>query len=507
MGATLSAFVDLSLLNGARSIMRCAATTREEGEMSNTRTGQTHEHHKGQSSIRFVGTLFSLAFLVFGGCASTEPTSSIDAAKSIEAAKKLCKVDTVIPNWNAVAQNALVAVAGLPIQRAELWIAIMHASIYDAANSIGGREGGFTQFAVTPTKRRPASRTAAAAQAGHDVLVHFLPAQQARLDAALASSLAAVKDGIAKDNGKLIGAEVAAKMVTLHDGIIPDVTYVYGPPDPGVYQKTPPAFAPALVPGFALVTPFTMSSPSQFRVGPPPDLSSDTWVSDYNETKAYGQDTSAVRTAFQTETGRFYTEHAVAQYNRAFRALAAANGFTIGQNARFFAMANLAIIDSQIACWDSKYHYSFWRPSTALRAGGGNASLVADPTWLPLATTPAHPEYPAAHGCWTNATAEVLKAWFGTGAVNFSLSSTITNTTHNFTSTDDLQAEIIGARIYGGMHYRNSVVKGAEIGQQVVANMLQNNFLPTDDDGDDSRDVGACQADVDEQASNSDDSL
>ncbi|HET9036096.1 MAG TPA: vanadium-dependent haloperoxidase, partial [Myxococcaceae bacterium] len=306
----------------------------------------------------------------------------------------------MIPSWNAVAQNALVAVAGLPIQRAELWMTIMHASIYDAVNSIGGPNGGFTQFAVTPKKRRPASSAAAAAQAAHDVLVHFLPAQQASLDAALATSLAAVEDGKAKDNGIIIGAEVAAGMLRLHDGIIPDVTYVYGPPDPGVYQKTPPALAPALLPGFALVTPFTMSSPSQFRAGPPHDLSSPAWISDYNETKAYGQNISSVRSAAQTETGLFYTEHAVAQYSRAFRVLAAANGFTIGQNARFFAMANIGILDSQIACWDSKYSYSFWRPSTAIRAGGGNTSLIADPTWLPLANTPAHPEYPAAHGCW-----------------------------------------------------------------------------------------------------------
>jgi hypothetical protein len=425
-----------------------------------------------------------------------ELTSSIETAES-----KPCAVDTVIPNWNAIAQNALVAVAGLPIQRAELWIAIMHASIYDAVNSIGGLYGGFTQFAVTPEKRRPASPAAAAAQAAHDVLVHFLPAQQGSLDAALATSLAAVKDGKAKDNGILIGAEVAAGMLLLHDGIIPDVTYVYGPPDPGVYQKTPPAFALALLPGFALVTPFTMSSSSQFRAGPPPDLSSSTWISDYNETKAYGQNTSAVRTAAQSETGLFYTEHAVAQYNRAFRVLAAANGFTIGQNARFFAMANIGILDSQIACWDSKYRYSFWRPSTAIRSGGGNTSLIADPTWLPLANTPAHPEYPAAHGCWTSATAEVLKAWFGTNLVSFSLSSTITSTTRNFTDTDDLREEIISARIFGGMHFRNSVVVGTQIGREVVANMLRNHFLQQQGIGDDADPtVAGCKRDVDEQA-------
>jgi PAP2 superfamily len=431
-------------------------------------------------SNRLKGTSISVALLVLGGgCVATESTSSTQVAVSHDA------VDTVIPNWSAIASNALITVDAETIQQSELNMAIMHAAIYDAVNSIGGHGGHYRQFAVTPTKRHPASREAAAAQAAHDVLVRFVPAQQASLDAALATSLAAIADGKAKDNGVLIGAEVAASMLALHNGVIPTVAYVYGPPDPGVYQRTPPAFANALLPGFATVTPFTMSSPSQFRAGPPPDLSSTAWVNDYNETKAYGQDTSTVRTAIQTETGRFYTEQATQQYSRAFRTLAAVNGFTIEENARFFAMANVALIDSLIACWDSKYHYSFWRPSTAIRAGGGNASLIGDPAWLPLAVTPAHPEYPAAHGCGTSAIAEVIKQFFRTKRVSFSLSSTVTGTTHDFTNTDDLKAEIINARVYGGMHYRNSVVVGTQIGASVVKNMRDNHVFQRGDDDDD----------------------
>jgi len=396
---------------------------------------------------------------ILGGC--VEETSSTGQAERHDA----CAVDTVIPSWNATAQNALIGVAKQSIQQSALDMAIMQAAVYDAVNSIGGPGGRLTQLAVTPTKRRPASREAAAAQAAHDVLVHFVPAQQASLDAALATSLAAVTDGKAKTNGILTGAEVASKMLALHNGVIATVPYTYGPMDPGVYQKTPPAFASALLPGFAQVTPFTMTRPSQFRAGPPPALSSDTFVSDYNETKAYGPKTGSLRTPAQTETGLFYTEQATAQYNRAFRAYSTANNFTIAQNARFFAMATVGIIDSQIACWDTKYAYSFWRPVTAIRAGGGNPSLVADPAWIGNAVTPAHPEYPAAHGCWTNATAEVLKAFMHTNNVNFSLTSTITNTTHTFATSDDLRGEIIVARIYGGMHYRNSVVVGTQMGR------------------------------------------
>ena len=444
-----------------------------------------------------------VSFVLAMGCGAPEPgehqQSFADVRAMLASQPKPCASDNVVLAWNTVAQNSIVTVAAQPIQRAELWVAIMHVAIYDAVNSIGGPNGGYTQFAVTPEKRRPASRAAAAAQAAHDILTHFLPAQQATFDAQLANTLAAVPDGKAETNGRAIGAEVAAGVLAQFDGIIPTVSYTYGPPDCGVYQSTPTNFPPALLPGFAIVKPFSMSSPSQFRPGPPPDLSSDTWMSDYNETKAYGQDTSTVRTPEQTEIGRFYTEHAVAQYQRGFRAFAQAHGFTIGENARFFAMANVAIIDSQIATWDAKYHYSFWRPSTAIRAGGCNPALVADPTWLPLAVTPAHPEYPAAHGSWTNSTAEVLKAWFGTSNVAFMLTSTVTGTTNFYPTTDYLRDQIIDARVYGGMHYRNSGVIGANLGAQVVANLLANKFIFASDTTDNGDGEVVCQSDVIEE--------
>ena len=133
-------------------------------------------------------------------------------------------------------------------------------------------------------------------------------------------------------------------------------------------------------------------------------------------------------------------------------------------------MANTAILDSQIACWDAKFHYNFWRPVTAIRAGDtdGNPGTAPDAGWIGLAITPPHPEYPAAHGCWTSATARIVEHFNGTNVVHFVLDSTVTGTTHVFETTDDLRAEIINARVYGGMHYRNSVEVGATIGEHVA---------------------------------------
>jgi PAP2 superfamily len=374
--------------------------------------------------------------------------------------------DHVVTDWNAIAQHAIVTAAAQPIQRSQLWITLTHVAIYDAVMSIDGSHG---QFKVTPALLRPASREAAAMAAAHGVLVRLLPDQQANLDAELAKSLATIQEGRAKRNGIAIGEETAERLLQIHDGVIPTIPYAPST-GPGVWQPTPPAFANALLPGFAEVTPLALDRAAQFRPGPPPAFSSALWTSDYNEVKTLGAATGSLRTDEQTDTGRFYTEHAVAQFSRAFRRYATENGFSLRRTARFFAMANTAILDSQIACWDAKFHYNFWRPVTAIRAGDtdGNPATAPDPAWIGLAVTPPHPEYPAAHGCWTSATASILEHFNGTRAVRFALDSIVTGTTHVFESTDELRAEIMDARVYGGMHYRNSVAVGVMLGERVA---------------------------------------
>lgn len=400
----------------------------------------------------------------------------------------------VVTDWNAIAQNAIVTVGTQPIQRSQLWITLVHVAIYDAVMSIDGR---YEQFKVTPAHLRPASLKAAAIAAAHGVLVRLLPGQQISLDAERAISLAAIQNGIKKDNGIAIGEEVAQRLLEIHDGVIPTVTYTPGT-GPGVWQPTPPAFAPALLPGFAQLTPLTLPSASQFRPDPPPALSSERFADDYNEVKVYGVATGSLRTDEQTEIGRFYTEHAVAQYSRAFRRYAIINGFGILKSARFFAVANTTILDSQIAVWDAKYHYNFWRPVTAIRAGDtdGNPATDPDPAWIGLAITPAHPEYPAAHGGWTGSVARMLELFNGANIINFAIDSAVTGTTRVFKNTSSLRNEIVNARVYGGMHYRFSGEAGANLGEKVAEHVAANCFRrirwsgwgsnAEDDDDDDS---------------------
>src|SRR5262249_4424590 len=180
---------------------------------------------------------------------------------------------------------------------------------------------------------------------------------------------------------------------------------------PGVWQPTPPAFLPALTPEIARVQPLTLLSPSQFRAEPPPALNSETWVRDYNETKQLGAAAGSARTPEQTDLARFISDQPTMQWNRAWRGIATARGLSLVDNARFFAMLTTAGADALIACWDSKFFYNFWRPVTAIRAGDtdGNSNTTPDPNWIGVVVTPNHPEYPAAHGCFSGASGETLK--------------------------------------------------------------------------------------------------
>src|SRR5262245_24160284 len=162
----------------------------------------------------------------------------------------ITRVGNVVTDWNAIAQNAIVTVSAQPIQRSQLWMTLVHVAIYDAVTSINGRDA---QFKVTPAHLRPASRDAAAIAAAHGILVRLLPSQRAALDGARKNSLAEIAEGGKKDNGIAIGEEVAMRLLEIHDGAIPVVSYTPGV-GPGVWQPTPPAFLNALLPGFAQVT-------------------------------------------------------------------------------------------------------------------------------------------------------------------------------------------------------------------------------------------------------------
>jgi hypothetical protein len=379
--------------------------------------------------------------------------------------------------WNEIAVTASVVHAGRAAAVSPVDLAYVHAAIYDVVVAL---RGGYQPFAVAlDTVPAGASVDAAIASAAHRVLLTLFPLDHVYLDDRYSAALNGIADGQAKTDGIAVGEQVASQLLASRTGDGWNAVVVYVPGSgPGVWQPTAPA--PPIAPWLAVMHPFAFSNPSQFRAEPPPRLASAQWAEDYQEVQLVGSSTSAVRSPEQTETGRFYGEHAGIQYGRIFRAFAAERGLTLEDSARLFAQLYVTSADAIIACFDSKYYYSFWRPITAIRAGDsdGNDATIADPSWTPLLPTPNHPEYPSAHGCFTASIATALADFFDTKRVTITLTSTVTNTSRTFLSTDDMIREIIDARVWAGIHYRTSVVHGAVIGRQVAHWVSKRYFLP-----------------------------
>src|SRR5688572_32056620 len=283
--------------------------------------------------------------------------------------RTLMAADTVL-QWNEVAVEA-TRVARLSPNAQTRALAMVHGAVFDAVNGI---ERDYAPYLVNIHAPRWASEEAAAAVAAHGVLVGLMPAaQQATLDAALASSLASVADGPAEDAGVAYGKLVAGRMLAerADDGSTDVVTYVPGT-GPDDWQPTPPAFAPAAIPQWATVEPFGISSPDQFRADPPLSLDSPEFTQAFNEMKAIGAANSTTRTAEQTDIARFWagpsgTVQPPGHWNCIARGVADAQDNSLAENARMFALLNIGMADALIAAWDTKFEYSFVRPVTAIR--------------------------------------------------------------------------------------------------------------------------------------------
>lgn len=388
------------------------------------------------------------------------------------------QAQNVVVQWNDIASTTIVTNGKEASVASGVWFAYVHLAVFDAVNAIDRR---FQPYLFTANPPEGANRDAAAIAAAHRVLVHYFPLQELALDTQYAISRAAINDtGANISAGEAVGDASAQALIAArtNDGLLASV--LYNPPvGPGFYQRTPPAFAAPLTPWLGQMMPFTMTGPAQFLPdeGPTP-LDSQEWIDDYNQTKTLGALNSAVRTPEQTEIGLFWTEHTGQQYARAFRKLATQKELSTSDTARLMALLWAGYADAGIGCWNAKFTFSFWRPVTAIRAGGGNPVLTADPNWSPLANTPAHPEYPAAHGCATGVVSAILANFFGTPNLQFSVDSLVTHTTHNFTSTIALLDEVERARIYAGFHYHHSVIQGKVLGTKVARQLTQRFFGP-----------------------------
>lgn len=390
-------------------------------------------------------------------------------------------------DWNAIAVGA-VRGAGKLQAEGEVYLAYVQAAVYDATTAI---EGGYQQYRTSLSAPAGASPSAAAAAAAHRVLVTYFPEQSAALDVRYAATLSALPADAHTSDGVQVGERAAAAIIALRAGDVLSGTggYTFGS-GPGVWTlPTPdnPATAPQ-TPWLRLLTPFMLQSPSQFRADPPPDLTSPEYAAELNEVKAYGGQVSLLRTPEMAAVARFWTANVIDQYNLLLRSVAGSRAMNIERTARLLAMGDMVVADAGIACWDSKYNYSFWRPVQAIRGAGldGNPMTEPDASWTPfLAPTPNHPEYPSAHGCLTSALAHTLQVALGTNRIDVDIAGVNPATgafdptyTRHFERVADVTREIVDARVWAGYHFRDSVVEGVNIGRKVAHFDTDRYFLP-----------------------------
>jgi PAP2 superfamily len=369
----------------------------------------------------------------------------------------------VIMDWNAKADAIGIEkqLSNVPNGRGQ---AMLHIAMFEAVNAIDRR---YAPYRLNLTAERTTSKEAAAASAAYEILVALYPDQKADLDTTLAASLSGIAETEAKSNGIELGKTAAAGIIALRANDSSDRAENYRPyTTPGVYVPT----ALPIESTSAGLTPWVMTTGAQFRPGPPPALTSETWTRDLNEIREIGGRNSNKRTTEQTNIGRFWFQTGPRTYNPIVKQIAVARKMDVVDCARLFALSSIAGIDAFIAVFDAKYTYNLWRPVTAIR----NADLTSNPatpreeSWVPLGVTPMHPEYPCAHCIVAAAISTVLATVAGDEVNGISLTSpTAPGVTRKWTRLQDYSDEVSNARVYAGFHYRFSTEVGKDMGKKI----------------------------------------
>ena len=388
-----------------------------------------------------------------------------------------------VVSWNTTLLEAIRLDSSTP-PYASRAMAMESLAVYDVLNAINGTPG----YLVKTSAPAGASVDAAIAQAAHDILVYLYPGQSASLDAKLATALAAVASGHGKTDGIALGAAVATQVIALRstDGWNDFVTYD-GSTAVGQWRPTAPMYDVAMLPQWADLTPFALTTPEQFVPGAPPALTSQTYATDLNETASLGSATSASRTAEQTQIARFWamgpgTYTPSGSWSQTAGQIALAEGLSLTQTARLMAMLGVAEADAGITAWNTKYEYGLWRPDTAIQNADldNNADTTADPDWKPLIISPPFPEYVSGHSTYSAAAAGILTSFFGENYAFSATSTGLPGVTRTFTSFDQAAEEAGRSRIYGGIHFNFSNLAGLAAGHSIADWVLQSFDLAQD---------------------------
>ena len=406
----------------------------------------------------------------------------------------------IVEQWNKIAEDTVVATGAFQIE-GFVYMSYTQTAVYDALVAIDGRYQSFGPAIAAPAG---ASREAAVVEAAYETLAFYIPSAAGPLGTARDTSLGAIAPGQPKTDGIAVGHQAAANIIAMRTGdgrqtpIASTSSFPTKTPGPGVWRLTPP-YLPPQTPWAGVMKPFVLPTADRFLPPPPPSLSSPEWVADVAEIKAMGQDSSTQRTAAETATAKFWTANAIRQDNRLVRDITDARSLGLLDTARLAAMVMVTDADAGIAVLNAKYHYLFWRPVTAIdpmsvTADGfgpvpgfddGNAATVEQQGWRPLIVTPNHPEYPAAHGTITSSLDEVLTQFLGTTKIDVDIHGFDPNgaagnidAVHHFDKANDLRREIVGARLWAGLHYRFSSEAGVDLGRSVAKYDLKHAFQP-----------------------------
>jgi len=382
----------------------------------------------------------------------------------------------VIADWNQAAMDVMKAVnvTGNPWTRT---LAMMHVSMSDAVNAVHNR---YARFTPDIPAAQNASAEAAAASAAREILMRQYPGQKARIDAAFTAMLESVPETPARAVGIALGEKVGAAVFADRQNDATNAPDTYRPlTRPGVWvPTTPPIFSQ-----YATAKPWGLKNANQFRPDPPPELSSALYARDYNETKEFGGVKSDKRTDAQSDAVRFWTQGNlfVAWYQAAAQ-ISARKRLGLAENARLFALLSIGIANCYILDWDAKFHYQFWRPITAIRNGDqdGNDATERDAGWLPLNATPMHPEYPSQAGINAGTARSILESIFGTAPEGFDITDAAdARLQRHFDNLAQMAEEHKEVRIWGGIHFRNSLNVGDAMGRKLGDYLVANYMKPT----------------------------
>lgn len=392
----------------------------------------------------------------------------------------------VVFDWNLVASNVLQSNTSYQNPgMASRTMAMVNVAMHDALNSIAPHTAVMYQH-DSPTAG--SSAEAAMVEAAYQVLLGIYPDQQSQLDVALANSLSEISDGNAVSLGRTFGQQVANTVLNqrANDGFDHSVQYMESG-EPGHWQSDPlnpgqQAWGPA----WGAMQPFALNSVSQISIPAPPALDSQSYADAFNEVKVLGSIDSTERTQEQTEIGHFWAYDRTGMgtpmrlYNNVLRTIAEQQGNSLHENACLFAMSTVAMADSGIVAWDSKFDFDLWRPVTGIRRADedGNPYTEADPEWVPLgapgdesidAFTPPFPTYLSGHATFGGALFRVLANFYGTDDISFTLTSEeLGGLTRTFDSFSEAMAENGRSRVYLGIHWNYDDLEGQLAGIQVA---------------------------------------